>query len=57
MADEGAGTLAYYEPWGDVVLFYGDYSEKPSMYEMGHVVSGGELVSRMTGTISIDAGD
>ena len=57
MADEGAGTLAYYEPWGDVVLFYGDYSENPSLYELGHVVSGGELVSRMTGTITIDAVD
>lgn len=54
-AQAGAGTLAYYEPWGDVVFFYGDYNENPSLYELGQVVSGGELVSEMFGTITIEA--
>ncbi len=35
LAAAGAGTLAYYEPWGDVVFFYGDYSENPSLFEIG----------------------
>ena len=26
LAQSGAGTLAYYAPWGDVVMFYGDYN-------------------------------
>lgn len=52
-ATGGAGTLAYYAPWGDVVLFYRDYSENPSLYELGRVVSGGELVGQMTGTVTI----
>lgn len=50
-----AGTLAYYEPWGDVVFFYGDYSENPRLFELGQAVSGGELVSAMSGTITIEA--
>ncbi|HIQ99131.1 MAG TPA: hypothetical protein IAB23_05580 [Candidatus Scybalocola faecavium] len=57
LASNGSGTLAYYEPWGDVVMFYGDYSQNPSLYELGHVVSGGELVSEMAGTITISAAD
>ncbi len=55
LAQAGAGTLAYCEPWGDVVFFYGDYNENPSLYELGQVVSGGELVSEMFGTITIEA--
>ena len=50
----GAGTLAYYAPWGDVVMFYDEYSENPSLYELGQAVSGGELVGQLSGTIMID---
>lgn len=55
LARAGAGTLAYYEPWGDVVFFYGDYSENPGLFELGQVVSGGDLISQMSGTITIEA--
>lgn len=54
LAQAGAGTLAYYAPWGDVVMFYGDYSENASLFELGQVVSGGELVGGMSGSITID---
>lgn len=54
-AQGGAGTLAYYAPWGDVVLFYGDYNQNPALYELGQVVSGGELVRQMTGTVTVEA--
>lgn len=57
LAKAGAGTLAYYAPWGDVVMFYGDYNENPSLYELGQIVSGAELVSGMSGTISITVTD
>lgn len=57
LAQAGTGTLAYFEPWGDVVFFYGDYNQHPSLYELGQVVSGGELVSQMSGTITIDIAD
>ena len=55
LAQAGAGTLAYYEPWGDVVFFYGDYNENPGLFELGQVVSGGDLISQMSGTITIEA--
>lgn len=55
MAQGGAGTLAYFEPWGDVVFFYGGYNENPGLFELGQVVSGGELISEMSGTIMIEA--
>ncbi len=55
MAQGGAGTLAYYAPWGDVVMFYGDYGENSSLFELGQAVLGGELVSEMSGTITIEA--
>lgn len=52
-AEGGVGTLAYYAPWGDVVMFYGEYNTNPALYELGQVVSGEELVSRMSGEITI----
>ena len=54
LAVGGMGVLAYYAPWGDVVMFYDDYSENGSLFELGQIVSGGELVSEMSGTIAID---
>ena len=54
LARAGAGTLAYYEPWGDVVFFYGEYNENPGLFELGQVVSGGDLISQMSGTITIE---
>lgn len=55
LASGGAGTLAYYAPWGDVVLFYDEYSGNPSLYELGRIVSGGELVSSFSGEITVEA--
>ena len=55
LAQAGAGTLAYYEPWGDVVFFYGDYRENPGLFQLGQVLSGGEYVPEMSGTITLEA--
>lgn len=55
LAEGGAGTLAYYAPWGDVVMFYGDYSENASLFELGQAVSGQELISGLSGMITIEA--
>lgn len=52
-ASGSAGTLAYYAPWGDVVMFYGSYSENPSLYELGQAVSGSEFISRLEGSATI----
>ncbi|MDK2825882.1 MAG: hypothetical protein PWQ44_1059 [Methanolobus sp.] len=54
MANAKAGTLAYYAPWGDVVMFYDKFGSAGGLYELGNVVSGGEYIKNMSGTILID---
>ena len=49
------GTLAYYEPWGDVVIFYDDFRANNDLYELGHVISGGDIVSELSGTVTMEA--
>lgn len=56
-ADAGAGTLAYYTPWGDVVMFYGDYSVNGQLFELGRAVSGGGEIGSLTGTLRIEKGE
>ncbi len=53
-ADAQAGTLAYYAPWGDVVMFYGSYGSAAGLYELGQAISGSEYISGMSGTIQIE---
>lgn len=48
------GTLAYYAPWGDVVMFYGGFGFAAGLYTLGHAVSGGENIRGMSGTIRIE---
>ncbi len=54
LAEGGAGPLAYYAPWGDVVLFYDSFSANGSLYGLGEAVSGAEDISQMTGTITVE---
>ena len=53
-ADARAGTLAYYAPWGAVVMFYGDFGSAAGLYELGHAISGSEYIRGMSGTIQIE---
>jgi hypothetical protein len=55
-ADAQAGTLAYYAPWGDVVIFYHSFGSASGLYELGHAVSGSEYIHGMSGTIQIEKG-
>ncbi len=57
LAGGGAGTLAYYAPWEDVVLFYGDYGANASLYELGEAVSGEESIGQLSGTVTVDASE
>ena len=49
-----AGTLAYYAPWGDVVMFYDRFGSAAGLYTLGHAVSGTEHIHGMSGTIRIE---
>lgn len=47
------GSLAYYKPWDDVVMFYGAASPASGLYELGTVISGGNHISKLSGRITI----
>lgn len=53
-ANAQAGTLAYYAPWGDVVMFYKRFGSAAGLYELGQAVSGNEQIQELAGTIQID---
>lgn len=55
MADAGKGTLAYYEPWGDVVMFYAAFGSGRGLYELGQAISGADSIETLNGTIEITA--
>ena len=54
LADAKEGTLAYYAPWGDVVMFYGSFGSAAGLYELGLAVSGSEHINEMTGTLQVE---
>ncbi len=53
MADADRGTLAYYAPWADVVMFYDYFGKGGGLYELGEAVSGEEDIERLSGEIEI----
>ena len=53
-ANARIGTFAYFEPWNNVVMFYGNFGSYSGLYELGHVISGGEHIENLSGTIQID---
>ncbi len=53
LANAVSGTLAYFEPWGDVVMYYDDFGSYSGLYELGSVVSGEEYISSLNGTVTI----
>ena len=55
LADAQRGTLAYYAPWGDVVMFYDQFGKGNSLYQLGKAVSGKDDIEMLTGTIAVTA--
>ena len=53
LANAQFGTLGYYEPWGDVVMFYDSFGSASGLYELGNVISGGEHIKNISGMIKI----
>lgn len=54
LADAKNGTLAYYAPWGDVVMFYADFGSADGLYELGQAVDGIGDIKEISGTIVIE---
>lgn len=54
MANAKKGTLAYYAPWADVVMFYDHFGKGSGLYGLGEAVSGKELIESLSGIIEIE---
>lgn len=50
-----AGTLALFSPWGNVVMYYGAANRYSGLYILGKAVNGANNISRLTGTIRVEA--
>lgn len=55
LANAEKGSLCYYSPWADVVMFYDYLGQGSSLYELGKVVSGKDEIEKMNGTITVEA--
>lgn len=53
LSSGSAGSLSYYEPWGDVVMFYAPCEPNGGLFEIGHVIYGKENIKKLRGNIEI----
>ena len=49
------GTIAYFSPWNNVCLYYGDAPRYSGLYVMGKAVSGAEQIRSIAGIVKIEA--
>lgn len=52
-ANGPAGTLAYYEPWGDVVMYYDVCHGASGLYALGEAIAGVNQIAELSGRIHI----
>ena len=55
MADAAKGSLCYYAPWADVVMFYDHFGKGSSLYALGEVIFGKDDIEKLTGSITVSA--
>lgn len=55
--DPAAGDITFYAPWGNIAIFYRDFSYSPGLVPIGRITSGLEHLSAATGgfTATIEA--
>ena len=51
--DPSTGDIAYYGPWGNFCIFYKDFRLSQSLYPIGKVTKGIELLSEKTSDFQI----
>ena len=47
------GTLAYFSPWKNVVMYYGAASRYSGLYLLGSAIEGKDLIKNLTGRITV----
>ncbi len=55
--DPNIGDLTSYLPWGTLSLFYKDFTSSSGLISLGTVISGGELMNEMEGSVRIELAD
>ena len=56
-SDGEPGSLSYYAPWGDVVMFDAPCAPNSSLYELGKAIVGAEYIENLSGTITVSAAE
>lgn len=54
MSQGKVGDLAYFAPWGDVVLYYKEFQAYPGLYQLGKCVSGENDISKLRSDVVIE---
>lgn len=54
MSQGRVGDLAYFAPWGDVVLYYKNFQAYPGLYQLGECISGKDKISSLSGKVLIE---
>lgn len=52
-----AGGIAYFSPWGNIAMYYGNFSSYPGLYLLGEATSGAEQISALSGTVHFTAAE
>ncbi len=47
------GSLCYYAPWGNVVMFYAHFGQGNRLYSLGEVIEGVDNIEKLRGKITI----
>lgn len=50
-----AGSIAYFSPWNNIAMYYGDAPKYKGLYFMGTAVDGADKIGELTGLITITA--
>lgn len=49
------GSLCYYAPWGNVVMFYAHFGQGTRLYSLGEAIEGVDNIEKLRGKITISA--
>lgn len=51
--DPSVGDFAYYAPWGNLIIYYKDFTYSTGVVPLGTIESGVEKFARLTGNFSV----
>lgn len=50
----GVGTLGYFAPWDNVVMYFGNCEAHKGLYILGEAIEGGENIKDLLGTLHVE---